>query len=977
LIASLSSLTTVILLSSPPLLFASGTIRGKVTDRQTGQPLIGANVVLVGTSLGAATNPAGEYSIINVPVGGQELKATYVGHASVTMQNIVVNNDLTTEVDFELPAEAVMLEGIIVVAERPLVNKGATNALRIMTGDEIEAIPVRGVDNLLALTPGVVYQDGSIHIRGGRVDEVGYYLEGVSITDPQYGGRGLTMVQEALEEISVQSGGYEAEYGRANSGIIQHQLKTGGREFQASAEYVTDNIAFSNPGSWARGRRRLGTYWFGYNEFTGTVSSPLVDQRVRLFGLINYSYKADQHPSFYPGITIGPVKDQVSGDSANFVYPPGILLKNSEERYLGTATLTVDFYPLTLRFSGSYAKTILFVGGAPYWMLDLDRVPEVNIWDGFGSLKATYFLGPKTFVEISGGLFAYASKQFDPALRDDFLNYGDSVANAAAGYVWTRSPNEQSGRYYPPRTVGIYNFFFQAPGGPISDYERFERKNLSLNAVLAFQLGNVHTVKVGGDYQRFELRTYRADPIPLAGIIAQSNALPDGDPQKRSLERIMIGSGVENYGFDVLGNKTESNDYEGPRHPVFASAYVQDKAEYDDLTVNLGLRYDYINTNAYIPIDPTHLELTFNRNTLAINPSGVRKTTPYYDISPRLGVAFPVSDQTVFHVQYAKLMQQSRLRDVNYGLHRFAALAAVGGSALPIGYDLRPTRTTQYEIGFSQQIGDFASFDVTAYYKDIKDQIVLIEARTARESPFTNYTELANGDFATTKGIEITFSSRRFKRVLASASLSFQDARGTGSFPNSNLFRLYASEDTTFAPQYISPLDYMNAVRGNFSLDYRFGRNEGGPILQELGAAVLFTFTSGHPFTRASTESAVRPIEPLNASTTPWTFQIDLRLDKTIRLSDHLSSILTLYVINLLDTKNVQNVFRQTGSPDDDGYLSNPSLGGQLVADYGPRYAEFYRALSLSYARPDGNFAADPYMFGPPRQIRLGIKLEY
>jgi hypothetical protein len=218
---------------------------------------------------------------------------------------------------------------------------------------------------------------------------------------------------------------------------------------------------------------------------------------------------------------------------------------------------------------------------------------------------------------------------------------------------------------------------------------------------------------------------------------------------------------------------------------------------------------------------------------------------------------------------------------------------------------------------------------------------------------------------------------RRYKRILASASLSFQDAQGTGSFPSANLARIYASEDTTFVPQYISPLDFMNAVRGNISLDYRFGRNDGGAILQELGASILFTFTSGHPYTRSSTGNTNRPIESLNASTTPWTFQVDLRLDKTIRVTDRLSAVLTLYVVNLLDTKNVQNVFSTTGSADDDGYLSNPDVGGKLVEANGPQYADLYRALEISYGRPFGNFASDPYYYGPPRQIRLGIRLEY
>jgi len=135
------------------------------------------------------------------------LKATYIGYAAMTQENIRVHFGLTTEVTFELPVQDIAAQAIIVVAERPLVNKSSTNVFRVTTSDDIKNIPVRGLDNVIALQPGIVLQDGNIYIRGGRVDEVGYYLEGVSVTDPQYGGRGLTLVQDAVEEVSIQSSG--------------------------------------------------------------------------------------------------------------------------------------------------------------------------------------------------------------------------------------------------------------------------------------------------------------------------------------------------------------------------------------------------------------------------------------------------------------------------------------------------------------------------------------------------------------------------------------------------------------------------------------------------------------------------------------------------------------------------------------------------------------------------------------------------
>ena len=961
----------------PCVLWAQGKIKGLVVDKVTSEPLVGANVVLEGTTLGAAASPEGEFTILHVPVGVYSLRATYIGYAPLSVQNVRVNYQLTTDVSLELTPEEIDLEPVVVVAERPLINKSSTNAVRITTSEEIDAVPIRGLDRILALQPGVVAQDGNLYIRGGRPDEVGYYLEGAYITDAQYGGRGLTLVQDALEEVSIQSAGYEAEFGRANAGIIQHQLKTGGPSLSASIEYITDNITFSGKDSRNSGSKRAGAYWYNYNEFIATLGGPLLSERFKLFGVFNYLYLGDRNPQPYPGIDIGPVKDPFTGDSINLVYPAGSILKNSDERYTLTGTLTADFRPLTLRFSGSYAHTTSLLGAYPRDMFNLERVPEAKTADGFGSLKATYFLGTRTLIELSGGYFRYHYKEYDPVLGEDFLSYGDSVANAAKGSIWRREPMDPTGRFELPAAKSVYGYAFAAPGYPTAGgLTKLERDNITLSGAFTTQIGLHHSIKAGGDFQRFTIRTYSNWSLLLAGVIYENSLLPDDSPQKQTLEEILIADAVNNYGYDVFGNITNTDDFLGPRHPVFASAYLQDKMEYGDLIVNLGLRYDYINTGSYPLIDPTRPELAFDKATLAIDPEGLGKSTPFHGLSPRLGIAFPVTDRTVFHLQFAKLVQQSRLRNVHLGLYSVAYSLRWGGYNHPIGWDLRPSQTVQYEIGFTQQLGDHLSFDLTGYYKDIKDEITMRQLTTAQGSPFGPYAVYANGDFATIKGVELLFRMRRLNRLLAGASLSFQDARGSGSFPNSNRGIVLSGSGTLFIPHYITPLDYNHAVRGNVNVDYRFGRGDGGPLLQELGLSLLFQFNSGHPFTLQELNSSA-PAGPLNSSTTPWAFQTDLRLDKTIRLSDRLSATLFLYVINLFDARNVENVWPKTGSADDDGWLSNPATGGLDVETYGPLYAEIYRALSVDYGRQNGAFNVNPYFYGPPRQIRLGIRVQY
>ncbi len=582
-------------------------------------------------------------------------------------------------------------------------------------------------------------------------------------------------------------------------------------------------------------------------------------------------------------------------------------------------------------------------------------------------------------------------------MGDNFLAYGDSIANAQAGVVWQRSAADieggQIGRYIRPTRKVVMGFPFNGPGDVLAGYQKVKRQNYSLTGALSTQIGSVHSIKVGGDFQRYILRSYAwtNDAVfSLASLLNQNASLPDGDPNKVTQEQVLINAGANNYGYDVWGKEVNGSGIDAPKHPVFASAYVQDKIEFKDLIVNIGLRYDYINTDNQAFIDPAHPERTIDPQSGRIDPSGLVDVPSFSGVSPRIGLSFPVTDRTVFHTQFGQFVQQSRLRDIFQGLYLTAANVR-GGFFIgtPVGFNVRPERTTQYEIGFTQQISDFASFDITGYYKDIKDQVVYQQQNTGQGSPLGAYYIFANGDFATTKGLELTFAMRRTKRIQVNASFTFQDARGTGSYPNSNRGIVGAPLDnvTLFTPVYISPLEFNNAFRGNINVDYHFGRDDGGPILSELGASVLLSFNSGHPFTRgiggADLEGDARnrqPVEPLNASTTPWVFQVDMRVDKTFRLGERLALNASVFVINLFDTKNVQNVFLRTGTPTDDGYLSDPALGQPLMNNYGPQYANLYRAINIDYYEKYLNapsLSTFPYFYGPPRQIRFGLRLEY
>ncbi len=979
------------LLFLPMLVYAgtTGKIKGKVVDLQTGEPLIGANVIVVGTSFGAATDVKGEYIISNLDAAVYDVKASYLGYKTVTVSNVRVNADLTTELNFQLPATGVSVGEVEIVAKRPLINKSNTNAIRTTTNAEIDALPVRGVDNIVALTPGVILQNGTIYVRGGRQDEVGYYLEGTNITSAYSGNRQVTIPQDALEEIQVQAGGYTAEFGGANAGIIRTQLKSGGPTLKASLEYITDNWAFKGKNKRYDGKQNLGTYSYGYNDIIGTLSGPIYENKIKFFGLFENLSQSDGTPLPVDGFNLGVVGDPESGDTLSISYPGGPRPGNLSTQYTGTATFTFDFNPLIVRLIGTYTTRQSRNAASIYNMFDMNRQGIVNNNNGDFGIKVTHILSPNTYYEISAGYIFNQGETYDPYLKANYLSYGDSAANANAGAVWNRRAREQSigydGQYNQPLAYTMFNFLFSAPNAPLSGYGKSKNENINMNASFSTTLSKEHSIKFGGELQLMTFRNFSpaynaANTLNLAQSIASN-------PNK-TVHEIQISNGANNYGYDLDGNVySGSSNYAtgqiAPKKPVFAGVYVEDRMEYKNLIVNAGIRYDYINTDNNMLIDPTRPEKSIDINTGAIIPSGFVKVPSYSSVSPRLGFSFPVTDQTVFHAQFGKFVQQSRLQDEYLGIYALSYQLRGGYFfSQPVGQNVRPVRTTQYEIGFTQQIGTFASVDITGYYKDIANQVIFDVQNVAAGSPYQAYTTLTNGDYATTKGVELAFNMRRMERLMINGSVSFQDAKGTGSNPysDSGPFGGPVDPEHVFVPHFINPLPFNHDLSGNLSFDYRFGKDDGPVVLQEFGASVLLTFASGHPYTLGSggtnieTDTRTRsPIEPINSSVTPSTFQVDLRLDKTVQLYDRLSANIYIYAINIFNAKNIINVFTRTGSATDDGFLSDPNLGQPLVERYGAQYAQMYQVINLAYGYgyPNGN------LYGPPRQIRLGIRLEY
>lgn len=983
----------------------TGKISGIATDKQTKEPLVGTSIVVVGSTMGAATGIDGRYTILNVAPGVYDVKATYVGYQDVTIRGVQVVSGLTAEMNFEMPTSAVEISPVEIVAQRPLIEKSATNAIRIMTSEELQNLPVRGAVGYFSLQPGVVLQDGNVYVRGSRPDEVGYLIEGADTKNiiSRNGGSLITTIPEALENVLVQAGGYTAEFGGANAGIVQQNLRSGGEKYHGSLQMESDNFA-------DQGSQFLGTYSYGYSDYVLTLSGPVLSDNIKAYVAGENFFTRDYNPMFLDGspatwsdgakvdtVFDSGVRGGRAGDAQALSWLPGVAQGRYQSRYSMNGTVLFDYKPWQVK-----------IGGALSWQRTRDNDflstpnpladPIANIFDqarlqltdqsqDFLNAKASYFIGANSYVEANFNLLNRRVKSYDPNFPDgNILMYADSLAAAAHG--WTNQSYAEE-----PRPYDFYGFPFNRPGalliGPtLNQFNKSETGNWAGSIAYTSQIGK-NELKVGASYEYWTARNYSITGLP--SLLDITRLSPDiARDQSQYALLIRRQTSLNNYGYNEFGQPVDGG-LDDAKHPKFTGVYVEDKVEFQDLIINAGLRYDRMDMDTWNlanPLQPSVDEVNYTVLNLV-------KTPAFEYVSPRLGFSFPVTDRTVFHLQYGKFVQSPGLDEAYRGIAA-AAQQVIGGFYFtnPIGYALQPTRTTQYEIGFSQQFTDFASFDMTGFYKDIKGQVQYDQLRTTSGWVPSSYSVYSNGDFATTKGLELRLNLRRIDRAQATINYTLSDARGTNSFPTSAGGALQTGGTANSAlirPTIISPLDFDQTHRGSINFDYRFDKNDGGPILERLGVNLLFTFNSGHRFTLASppglgqqdaasggilnnTDSRNRlPVEPINASTTPWTFNLDMRLDKTVTFAG-LDLDVYAYVQNVFNTQNVINVYYATGNAYSDGFLENPN-NGSVISNLGSRFVDLYRVINLADRRHNLDYNTFD-LFGTPRQIRFGVRAE-
>jgi outer membrane receptor protein involved in Fe transport len=347
---------------------------------------------------------------------------------------------------------------------------------------------------------------------------------------------------------------------------------------------------------------------------------------------------------------------------------------------------------------------------------------------------------------------------------------------------------------------------------------------------------------------------------------------------------------------------------------------------------------------------------------------------------PRIAFSFPISDEAQFFAHYDVLTQRppggNRLEPVDY-----LFMADRVGATLN-NPNLKPEKTVDYELGFAKTLSLKSALKISAFYKELRDMIQVTNVLSAYPAQYYTY---GNIDFGTVKGMSINYDLRRTNNVQLTANYTLQFADGTGSSATSG-----ASLVNTGQPNLRTtiPLSYDQRHAISASVDYRYGEGKdydgpvwfGSKFLQNTGANVTLAAGSGTPYSKQSNitqESAVgindrSTLEgSLNGSRLPWQFRISMKLNKEFKIkwNDKKSSYLNVYlqVQNLLDAQNIVNVYRATGNPEDDGYLTSAASQNAIDAKNDPDAFRYLYSLAVN----------NPDHYSLPRMFRAGISLQF
>ncbi len=858
----------------------SGTISGLVTD-QNGEPVPGVLIVVKGANRYATSNADGYYVITPIPSGSFEVKASRIGFNEQVRTGVKVIAGLRTNTSFQLQSGGAT-GTVYIPSETPLIKWTETYTESIIGKEQIKTQVVDEFADVLVRTPGIVYENSdastlNLHIRGGRGSEIAYIVDGVNITNPIVGGAGMQIPVDAIEQMNVITAGWDAEFGKAQSGIINIQTKEG-RDKYTGQVGVTQEL-YTAKRNWDSSKALEST---GLED----PASPLITW--------NTATRETKY-SKYRGSFGGPIW-------------PGV----DELGYFAAGDYTRDWsvYPL----------------------------PEPAIqWNANGKLS----IRPtgRLRMVVSGGRAWEERQLFTNAYQynlDGYYYRKEGTRRLSANFT-----HNVTDRFYYSVTGATFNNnrSLITGGKHWTDY--------NLNRVKTDPTGWFVT---SGDYPIYETRDQnyfdgRADfQYEIANV---------SDNRTLSMNVIKGGVGMKTQDVDFYQVQAyPANVYTDIFHtyPFESHAYLQDKLEYSGMVINLGLRFDVFDPNASYPADPFDFRWGYAHSPVAgeelIQVNSESQYRSYwemprieaknsYQVSPRVGVSYPISDRDKLHFSYGHFFQVPPL----LYLYRSTQSQLTGAYPVMGNPDLAPQKTVQYEIGVEHLFTDDLKAKVSAYFKDIRD---LIDTERINYSQGFNYTNIINADFGSVRGMEITIDKRMTRNFSGNLGYTFSVAKGLASSYWQGYNYAYRGWN---APNRENLLNWDQTHKLDLTLDYRTNFS-----IHNFGANTTVTYGSGMPYSKPP-EGVGQP--DINSERMPWTVSWNVKADYSVTYLG-LNYSLFCEVINLLNRENVFNF----GEDEGDGAGS----------DWLPWY---YR-----YGDADGPYD-DMECYGDPLRLRVGLDIGF
>ena len=601
------------------VLYASnGKIAGRVVEKETGSPAVGVNVILIDTYLGAATDENGRFTILNIPPGTYSIRVDAIGFATITMKDVRVTTSQTTELSFTLEEAVIEGQEVTVIAERPLVQKDLTASQRVTTAKEIEDMPVESFLGVLTTHAGVNQSaGGALHVRGGRSNEVGYYIDGVSVSNPFYtNSLAVSVSNKALEEMKLVSGAFNAEYGNAMSGVVNVTIKEGGGNYDGSLSYYTGDYSSSAHDIFPNIDDQDFTANSTLDGFISGPVLPFLGDRLTF----NVSLRRSESEGYLYGI-----REHNTSDYAYF--PPSgdwYIQNTGDSSYvpMNPSQSTNALSKITWRVSPTMkisTQSILSKAQSKSYSHAYKYNPD-GVGTGYSannnhSIKINHSLSPKSFYEAN--LFISDT---------DYKNYLYEDTTDSR-YVSTDYINTE------PTSA---TFLF---GGTQMGHTYRVSNSVGGKFDFTIQMNDRHELKTGFTFRRDNLEE-RNFSILYNYNYRQPTVLPENESPYH------------------VYYKKEALQY---------SAYIQDKMEYSSMIMNLGVRYD-----VFVPNDSSITDLVYPE---AGKNDAVEKTM----ISPRVGVSLPITDKGIFHFSYGHFYQMPTLRNLYRESYFGAGLAPTVG----------------------------------------------------------------------------------------------------------------------------------------------------------------------------------------------------------------------------------------------------------------------------------------------------------